>query len=247
MPTLAEPLAFNAPTPAFLRYVGSISKPCATLLWAGLTPDTRKAYNAAIGSYETFCALGGIQVQWSAKEYTLGELITGRLFGSTSTKQGQIKPKTVEVYLAWLQRIVKGGHRLFPGIKRQRLPITKDTLNRFTANVPSTADELNYDAAFKTAWAGFLRVGEFTHTQQALKRPSFVQTGLIRPASKSCSPPPTIQRARLKLFAGCSIETRSPPMHHCSAYTKAPLHGTSAKAPLNMLPTTACLIKKLKR
>ena len=39
---------------------------------------------------------------------------------------------------------------------------------------------MNYDTAFKTAWAGFLRVGEFTYTQQDLKSKAFKDTGLTR-------------------------------------------------------------------
>lgn len=146
-----------------------------------------------------FCALGGIQIPWPAKEYTLGEWVTGRIFGSTTTKQGQIKPETVETYLSalrsyhvdqrmptevfespWLKRIIKGGHRLFPSAKRNRLPITKDVLRRITTTTSLSVDDLNYNTAFKVAWAGFLRVGEFTYTPQALAMPSFSQTGLTR-------------------------------------------------------------------
>ena len=39
---------------------------------------------------------------------------------------------------------------------------------------------MNYDTAFKTAWAGFLQVGEFTYTQQDLKSKAFKDTGLTR-------------------------------------------------------------------
>ena len=35
---------------------------------------------------------------------------------------------------------------------------------------------MNYDTAFKTAWAGFLQVGEFTYTQQDLKSKAFKDT-----------------------------------------------------------------------
>ena len=129
MPALADPLQLNAPTPSFLRNVGNISRPCASLLWSGLTPETRNGYSTAIRSYELFCVFNGIQVPWPAKDYILGEWITGRLFGSTTKKQGQIKPKTAEVYLSalrsyhidqrmsteafdslWLQQIIRGGH-----------------------------------------------------------------------------------------------------------------------------------------
>lgn len=199
MPPLAEPLRLNAPTPSFLRVSGNISHPCASLLWSGLTPETRNGYNTAVRSYELFCIFNGIQAPWPAKDYILGEWITGRLFGSTTEKQGQIKPKTAEVYLSalrsyhidqrmstevfnslWLQRVLKGGQRLFPSVKRQRLPVTRGVLEKITAVVPQGKDDTNYDTAFKTAWAGFLRVGEFTYTLQEAKSRSFPETGLTR-------------------------------------------------------------------
>ena len=80
----------------------------------------------------------------------------------------------------WLQRILKGGHRLFPSAKRQRLPVTKGVLEKITAVVPQCKDDINYDTAFKTAWAGFLRVGEFTCTLQEVKSRAFIKTGLTR-------------------------------------------------------------------
>lgn len=200
MSALAEPIPLNAPPPSFLRNVGNISHPCVLLLWFSLTPETRNGYSTAIWSYKLFCVFNGIQVPWPAKEHILREWSTGRLFGSTSKKQGQIKPKTAEVYLSalrsyhidqrmptesfnspWLQGIIKGGQRLFPSTKRQRFPVTKGILERITSLMSTdNIDNINYSTAFKTAWAGFLRVGEFTYTQAELKSKAFKETGLTR-------------------------------------------------------------------
>ena len=39
---------------------------------------------------------------------------------------------------------------------------------------------MNYDTAFKTAWADFLQVNKFTYTQQNLKSKAFKDTELTQ-------------------------------------------------------------------
>lgn len=58
--------------------------------------------------------------------------------------------------------IIKGGKRLFPSKKRNRLPITKDILEKIIKDELLTVEDLNVDTAFKVAWAGFMRMGELT-------------------------------------------------------------------------------------
>lgn len=53
--------------------------------------------------------------------------------------------------------IIKGGKRLFPSKKRNRLPITKDILEKITEEEPLRVEDLK---GFKVAWAGFMRMGE---------------------------------------------------------------------------------------
>ena len=59
-------------------------------------------------------------------------------------------------------------------MKNDRFPITKEILERITATVPITEDDFNIDAAFKIAWAGFLRLGEITYSPFDLKKSSFI-------------------------------------------------------------------------
>lgn len=129
----------------------------------------------------------------------LEEWVSNRIVGSSIPKQGQIKPDTVLSYLSGLRAyhidhhmslevfdaprlawIIKGGKRLYPSHKKNRLPVTKDILERITYKDPQTIDEVNIDTAFKVAWAGFMRLGEITYTETEVKKPSFIQTRLTR-------------------------------------------------------------------
>lgn len=77
--------------------------------------------------------------------------------------------------------IIKGGKRLFPSQKKNRLPITKDILEEITKDEPLTIEDLNVDTAFKVAWAGFMQIGELTYMATELKKDSFKDTKLTRP------------------------------------------------------------------
>lgn len=123
----------------------------------------------AINSYETFCMFVNLP-PWPATIYTLEEWSAQRLYGSNLPKQGRVKPDTVLVYLSSLRsyhidhnfsldpfdsprlgRIIKGGRRLFSQSKAKRLPITKDILQRITAQKPVSIEDFNIDAAFKVS------------------------------------------------------------------------------------------------
>ena len=129
----------------------------------------------------------------------LEEWAATRIFGSTLPKQGQTQPDTVLGYLSALKSyhidrrlslkgfddprmalIMKGGRRLFPSTKRNRLPITKHILKKITDSKPLSVTNLNIDTAFKVAWAGFMRMGELTYTAAEAKKVTFAQTSLTR-------------------------------------------------------------------
>jgi len=65
-----------------------------------------------------------------------------------------------------VQRTVKGARRLYPAREdttRERLPITKDILLRVLSRLDlDTYEGISLHAAFCLAFAGFLRIGEFT-------------------------------------------------------------------------------------
>jgi hypothetical protein len=67
-----------------------------------------------------------------------------------------------------VQRVIR-GNKIFNGARegnlRERHPITRDLLLRILTTLDTNTQEgANYHAAFCTAFAGFLRVGEFTWT-----------------------------------------------------------------------------------
>ena len=196
--TLAGPLEFNSPPSHFLDSITSLSSSAKTLLWYGLSPKTKQSYNAAVNSYTLFCAMHGEKL-WPASETVLIEWVTGRVFGSTAPKQGQIKPNTVQSYLSALKsyhidrnllttgftspridRILAGARFLFPHVKKERLPITKHVLEKITRIPSRSLAEINIDTAFKVAWAGFLRMGEITYTENEAQSSTFVDIGLTR-------------------------------------------------------------------
>ena len=70
---------------------------------------------------------------------------------------------------------------MFPQVKKLRLPITKDILQRITLGKPKFLQDFNINTAFKVAWAGFLRMGEFTYTKTELaNRKLFIVTKLTQ-------------------------------------------------------------------
>jgi len=79
-----------------------------------------------------------------------------------------------------LRHIIKGAARLFPHLKKDRFPTTKDILFKITYRSISTKAQLNFNTAFIIAWAGFLRSGEFTYTTQDKEDPMFIQKNLTR-------------------------------------------------------------------
>lgn len=170
-----------------------------TLIWAGLSPSTRKGYQTAIRSYEYFTKNQGVTT-WPATVELLEEWTANRLMGSTTPMQGQVKPDTMASYLSairsWhvdhefslapfeaprIRLLLQGGKSFFPSAKAVRLPITKDILTALTSQIsPDNINDLNLDAAFKVAWAGFMRLGELTYTHAEKIHSSFRDLHLTR-------------------------------------------------------------------
>ena len=182
---------------SFKANTASPSDNYAALLWAGLTPRTRKSYEPAVRSFEHFCRFQN-QEPWPANESMLGQWVVIRTFGSSDHLMSQLKPATITSYLSALRshhidrridttvfdsphllRLVQGARGLFPSRKRERLPVTRDILSKITPP-PTSRNDYHIDAAFKLAFAGFLRMGEFTHTHAKEITPSFKATGLTR-------------------------------------------------------------------
>ena len=197
MSSLADPIQPSMMPSTFKANTASPSDNYAALLWAGLTPGTRKSYEPVVRSFEHFYRFRN-QEPWPANESMLGQWIAIRAYGSIDHLMSQLKPGTIISYLSALRsyhidrrintivfdsphllHLVQGARSLFPSRKRERLPITRDILSKITPP-PTSRNDYYINAAFKLAFAGFLRIGEFTHTYIKEITPSFETTGLTR-------------------------------------------------------------------
>ncbi len=197
MSLLAEPLSYDDPPASYLSSTSG-STIVKRLAWYGLAPDTKKGYAAAFSSYVSICALRNKE-PWPASTTILEEWAATRIYGTTLPKQGQIKPNTVLSYLSALKSyhidrrlslkdfdeprmalIIKGGRRLSPSKKWNRLQITKYILEKITEDEPLSVTDLNVDIVFKVAWVGFIRMGELTYTAAEAKKATFAETGITR-------------------------------------------------------------------
>ncbi len=129
----------------------------------------------------------------------LEEWAATRIFGSTLSKQGQMKPDAVLSYLLALKSydidrhlcmwnfdnprmtlIITGKRRIFPSKKQNRLPMTKEILEKINEEELFSITDLNMDTAFKVAWSGFMRMRKLTYTAAEAKKATFAEISLTR-------------------------------------------------------------------
>ena len=117
-----------------------------------------------------------------------------------------------------LARLVQGARNHFPGTRRERLPITPKLLQAVTPS-PISHDDINVNAAFKLAFVGFLRMGEFTHTKQrAADRQAFAAANLTRSDVRLAADHATVRLKRSKtdeLHQGVTIVVAATGEHNC--------------------------------
>jgi hypothetical protein len=167
------------PLDSWYHDLPELSRPAARYLWWGLSQNTRKTYNTARRSYTTYVALN----EHNARPFPVTVPLICNWAASIG---GRVKPATIKSYITGLrslhvdmglptdgifdhprlQRIIHGARR-FHGEAgtRERLPITRDILLKILQCLPRWRTDLlqaNLYAAFCLAFAGFLRVGEFT-------------------------------------------------------------------------------------
>ena len=149
------------------------------MLWYGLAPSTWKTYTTATNSYTKYCSLfekRAFPAQVRGLRAWIGHL-----------GERKLKSKTTKGYLAGLrlicldcildrtelevyshpilQKIIAGVQRLHgEGDTRKLRPITCDILLQLISRFDQTTLEgANIYSAFCLAFAGFLRMGEFTY------------------------------------------------------------------------------------
>ena len=196
MSPLAGDGGIYEPPASFRDDVGPVSHVHAKLLWCGLSVGTRRSYGPARRSYERYCAFEFPgQQAWPATLEKLCGWVCARAVGSHG--ESRIRPKTIAHYLAalrsvhvdkrlntavfaneHLKRLVDGAKRLdTDSTVSVRRPITLSILEKIVNPAPPPSaslspaqlDSLRVDTAFKVAFAGFLRMGEFTYNKAELK------------------------------------------------------------------------------
>ena len=151
-------------------------------LWRGLAPSTRKNYDTPRARFTTFCALSSYRHPhggcFPAKAIWLIEWLC--------SLAGTVKVKTMKLYLAGIKsyQLYLGIEcqafsdprleRTIQGIKRDhneprsrpRTPLTHpQPLRILSCHIPGNYESVVIQAAFTLAFAGFLRVGEFTYKE----------------------------------------------------------------------------------
>ncbi|KAK4205823.1 hypothetical protein QBC37DRAFT_183212, partial [Rhypophila decipiens] len=152
--------------------------------------NTRSVYLSVQRGYEKHCALQNLAA-WPASRQSVISWLTSRLLGDSNQKA--VKPDTALTDLAalrayhtdnflddtlfdskHLRRLIDGARRLSPTKARVRKIISRETVKELStsiATLPSQPslmttklrNDLNFATACRVAFAGFLRVGEFTY------------------------------------------------------------------------------------
>jgi hypothetical protein len=146
-----------------------------------------------IRKYERLCKLREVTA-WPATLKSLSMWVQARAYGSAAEKVAKVQYSTIQADLSalksvpidrgedttvfaseTLKRMVKGTAALWPKPKpRDRMKIDPTLLTKLVSpeatRGESETDRLNLNAAITTAFAGFLRMGEFTHTRAQLAR-----------------------------------------------------------------------------
>lgn len=193
---MADPLP-NEPPAEFIHRLSKLGEDYnyIKLLWAGLKPHSRRMYTTAIKSYEGYCMLNGLTA-WPATRRSIGRWIVARGYGSSLPGMGQVKGSTLQSYYSalrsvhvaldlpldvfnspHLQLLINGVTNTFPGSQRSpRTPITRDLLKELLSERATSGEDpitrVNVNAACTMAFAGFLRLGEFTYLPSQLTNPA---------------------------------------------------------------------------
>ena len=183
----------------------------AKLVWNGLAEGTRKGYRSAQRSYTCSCALQDVQPWPALAPAICSWLTERLLGAGSSTPikpdtalselsalrayyiDNNLDDTTFDLHGKHFRRMIDGARRLQPPRqKRDRHPIPRSLVIALSINIThlpahlstlSTVqrNDLNLAVAARVAFAGFLRIGEFTYSAADLRdRHTFAATKLTR-------------------------------------------------------------------
>jgi hypothetical protein len=179
VPFLTGPINLGAPPPEWVDKIGSCTRTLSNFLWSGLGKETRTVYQSGQNSWETFTRMNNFTA-YPATELGLGEFICSRAVGSLGVTR--ISPDSIQANLSaiksihvdrrvecfvfdspWIKRILAGIRRCYSSPRsKQAEPMTEEVLQRITDVNTTNLQQLNFSVASIVAFAGFLRMGEFT-------------------------------------------------------------------------------------
>ncbi|KAF5393592.1 hypothetical protein D9757_000002 [Collybiopsis confluens] len=170
----------------------NLSPRVAFYLFHGIASSTRKTYSSGQRSYIDFIRTR--PALCSSPGQYLPATVPGILEWVSSLGDRALQPKTIKSYLSSVRSLhVDAGlpfdacesptvQRLIRGIKRYygekarnpKLPVTAALMDKLASfrYVSFGRDEANFDAAYKLAWSGFLRCGEFTVGDKEIFNPA---------------------------------------------------------------------------
>jgi hypothetical protein len=159
--------------------------------WHELISKIQKYYETVIDFFQIWCMFND-ETSWSAILKNLKKWAVNRMHESTLTKQEKNKMITIQSYLfdirsyhvdylynlnvfdhSRLQKMLRKEKRMFLVTKATRLLIIKNILQLITQNFISFIDNINFDIAFKIAWARFLRLSEIIYISKKISKITF--------------------------------------------------------------------------
>ncbi|KAF5387550.1 hypothetical protein D9757_006561 [Collybiopsis confluens] len=190
--TSSSGVLLDSVPPEWYQTHSYLSPRVAFYLFHGIASSTRKAYSSGQRSYIDFIRTR--PALCSAPGQYLPATTSGILEWVASLGDRALQPKTIKSYLSSVRSLhVDAGltfdacesptvQRLIRGIKRYygektrspKLPITAAIMAKLASSNGALLgwDQANFNAAYKLAWSGFLRCGEFTLGEREVFNPA---------------------------------------------------------------------------
>lgn len=201
----SEPLVYPKPPECFLSIIGNVTDELAYFIFHAKAKGTYEGYTSYVNNYISFCKTRGVAAfpttpiclaEWAAiraRPSMLGKAMKAdSIFSALSAIRWAhiVRRPSLDAFNDPFVKLAVEGIRRVQGNyeKKKALPLSKMQLAKITSPIKQGCilsakdmDNLNIDAAFKCAFAGFLRTAEITYEKKELKNPTlFERNHLLR-------------------------------------------------------------------
>lgn len=201
----SEPLVYPKPPECFLSIIGNVTDELAYFIFHAKAKGTYEGYTSYVNNYISFCKTRGVAAfpttpiclaEWAAiraRPSMLGKAMKADsiLSALSAIRWAHIVRRlSLDAFNDPFVKLAVEGIRRVQGNyeKKKALPLSKMQLAKITSPIKQGCilsakdmDNLNIDAAFKCAFAGFLRTAEITYEKKELKNPTlFERNHLLR-------------------------------------------------------------------